>query len=144
MKSLVFVSLILFLLTDRLLKQLAIADIVSSSWFTLFHNEGIVFSFLPASRFFLTISILVTFWLIYQAITLKKTSIPIIFAYWLIIIGAISNIYDRIVYDSVIDYFIVFDRLFFNLADVYIIVGVMTFIYMRFKHQSVDKHVLLG
>jgi signal peptidase II len=48
----------------------------------------------------------------------------------LILIGALSNIFDRILYSCIIDFipFPFFNKLYFNISDVYISTGIITLI----------------
>ena len=55
----------------------------------------------------------------------------------LIIIGALGNLYDRLVHGYVIDYLIFFGRSAINLSDLVIIAGVVWFLIARFQpHQK--------
>jgi len=63
-------------------------------------------------------------------------------AFSLIILGALSNLIDRIIFGYVIDYINLFIWPVFNLADCMIVVGVLTYILSEFKlkkNQNITK-----
>lgn len=116
-------------LLDRITKSLA----VKTPFTTLHINEDLVFSLPVPSLLLMTIVtifaamvVLVCIWLLY---TRKNTlNIYQITSLLLIIIGASSNIYDRIVYGGVID-FIPGIYSVFNVSDIYVVVGVLLMIF---------------
>ena len=111
--------LFLFLL-DRLIKMYA----VKSGEFIL--NKGLalgLFSDLNLTGFLYTgvlISISLFYW--HSFYREKKH----IFAFSMIISGAVSNLIDRFLYNGVVDYLIIWKIPAFNLADCFIVVGVLT------------------
>ena len=106
-----------------------------------FQNTGAAFSFLSDQggwqRYFLiAISLLAVLyipWLINQ----YKKNILIVIGLFLILGGAIGNLYDRISYGYVIDFiYLHFAEFYwpaFNVADSAISIGVLLFIYGSFK-----------
>ena len=88
-------------------------------------NQGILFGFVTniyLVGILLIIGSSILGYLIYRS---KQIDIALI----LILSGAISNIVDRFVYKGVIDYIHISFWSDFNLADIYIVVGVIIYIY---------------
>jgi signal peptidase II len=113
----------------------------------LIWNEGIAFGLLSFnSRFFynslsilILVIILIVLYMITQSNGLKKYSIILIFS------GALGNFYDRIFYQAVpdfIDFHINnFHWFIFNLADIYITLGVLFMIVLEiFDKNNYEKN----
>lgn len=84
-------------------------------------NNGISFSLAasPFIIFFITLLSLLFFAYMYRKNIFPRLSLVFLFA------GTLWNLYDRIVYDGVRD-FLIFPQLFiFNLADVFLFVGIV-------------------
>ncbi len=117
---------IVLVLLDRITKVLAVKTPFSS----LMVNENLAFS-LPLSTKLLTtgtivLSIIIVLFCIWLIYTHKNTyTVGKITSLGLIIIGATSNIYDRIAYGGVIDFINIGLYFVFNVADVYIVIGVI-------------------
>lgn len=116
--------------TDRLTKNFFITnpDYFRDFWFFSFNyslNPNIAFS-LPLPRvliFIFTVSILLyLFFLIIKSFK-QSTTRPMLFLV-LIIIGAVSNFWDRLKFGGVIDFIDVPYFTVFNLSDTYIFIGV--------------------
>lgn len=114
---------------DRALKALALGG-TSAGWsskaeFTLFLNTGIAFSIpVPATIFWpaavLALGVLAwTYVRAFRSAPLTAALVAFIAA------GAISNLYDRIVYDATVDYLLFFGRSAVNLADGMIVGGLV-------------------
>jgi len=97
----------------------------------LIWNTGIGFGFLSTDSYLLYHSVtfligLVVLILIYVAVKLRKTS-KLIFS--VIIAGALGNFYDRLIYNAVPDFidlhFNSFHWFTFNVADIFITIGVV-------------------
>lgn len=71
--------------------------------------------------FFISLTLLIILALLAKNYLTRNTFL--IFSFSLILIGAISNLIDRLLYGYVIDFLSFFDYSIFNLADVYIFVG---------------------
>jgi signal peptidase II len=129
---------LLLVLLDRLLKILAISEWSSyalhlKSWliFGLERNFGIAWGIGSSSEPYMQTAIIICMSLVLVAVAYKGT------LEWcagnttqsemLILIGGISNLIDRIQYGSVVDFIQIFVGNYrlsvFNLADVYIVVG---------------------
>lgn len=91
-------------------------------------NSGIAFSIpLPKLALLISISIIVIF-LVYYLWKTKLTKFAE-FSLILITAGAIGNLIDRFVNDSVIDFLSFWSFPIFNLADTFISVGVVLYLY---------------
>lgn len=130
----IFLAVIFFAVLDRLLKALAAAgwrvDLFGQVLkFNLVKNYYIAFS-LPLAGFWLNAAILaVILLLVYYLIASWRQGKRMVTLCWLaVILGAASNLYDRLKYGYVIDYLDLKYFTVFNLADVMIVVGVILLI----------------
>ena len=101
----------------------------------LIWNDGIAFGLLSSTENYLynlisliiIIIILILFYLIYKSKKFKK------FSYILVTGGALGNVFDRVFYKSVPDFIDVhfngFHWFIFNIADIFITIGVICLIY---------------
>tara|TARA_B100001175_G_C19248790_1_gene513653 strand:- start:105 stop:593 length:489 start_codon:yes stop_codon:yes gene_type:complete len=136
--------LLIVITTDQVSKLIAyqslflknqIFEINSFISFIPVWNDGISFGMfqnlgLPGRYFFTIIAFLISFWLIWYSRKLPKMSA---IGYILIAGGAIGNALDRIIHGKVVD-FIDFHYLnwhwpTFNIADSFIFIGVVLFLY---------------
>ena len=147
----------LIFISDRLLKFYIINEsaknlgnfILETNYLNirLIWNEGIAFGLLSFnSRFFynslsilILVIILIVLYMITQSNGLKKYSLILIFS------GALGNFYDRIFYQAVpdfIDFHINnFHWFIFNLADIYITLGVLFMIVLEiFDKNNYEKN----
>lgn len=120
-------------LVDRLTKWLA-ARIPEGGVFLfsekfaglrLYQNFNLIFNIgLPPVLMYGLIAVIlaVLFWFLIKSYS--ESNFFFIFFLSLIIIGAVSNLFDRIYFGSVIDFISFFDYSIFNLSDVYIVSGV--------------------
>ena len=133
MASIILVA-IFFLVLDRFLKFLAVENFINKQvnllgsifTFNFTPNYNIAFS-LPVSGAWLNFAVgliilVLIFWLIFL---IKKQDLPRAICLAFIILGAVSNLADRINYGFVIDYFDLKYFTVFNLADVMIAGGVI-------------------
>ena len=137
---------ILFLFFDRLLKSVAVRGLANSKnlikdffTFTFTPNYNIAFS-LPLSGIWLNILILVIIiGLLYYFIYLFDKSNKNAYYIGFVLLGAISNFYDRVVYGFVIDYFDLKYFTVFNFADIMIVVGCLLVLKNEFKKNEFRK-----
>ena len=111
-----------------------------NSFFDLVYvqNYGVSFGMLSGTvshLFLIFIALLVVFLIIYLMFISNKRLEKI--AYFIIIIGAISNILDRLINTFVVDFISIHYSNFywpaFNLADIYITIGIIMLIVSFFK-----------
>ena len=129
----VFSIALVLLVVDRWLKSLAVSGVTSQLWFgqfILFRNYGIIFSWpLPniVAIVLMFVALAVVGWLLVQS--RRRSDIPKIFATSLMVVGAISNIYDRLAFGYIIDWAYL-GRWWpvFNIADVCITVGLVLYL----------------
>lgn len=130
-----YLGLLSLLILDRFLKVFFLKTLSSQDGvFALYINKNIAFSLpVPAPilypLLFLIFFVLILFW--YRDFRAEK---KYFWPYSLIIIGAASNIWDRLQYGGVVDYFNVPFFTVFNLSDVYIFLGVCYFLFRQLKY----------
>lgn len=119
---------IILIIIDRLFKLLALKLPAEGLFYfnnifglKLYLNKGIAFG-LPLS---LAVSIITSSIIIVVLIYLLSNNRYNAFGLVLIIIGASSNLMDKIKYDNIIDYLTIEHLTVFNLADIYIIIGLI-------------------
>jgi len=143
--NLSLLSILIIFATDRLSKFYVIylsqknfsPEIFKSAYLNiiLIWNDGIAFGLFSLKESFyynlitslIVIIILILFYLIYISKNFKK------FSYILVTGGALGNVFDRIFYKSVPDFFDLhfngFHWFIFNIADIFITIGVICLIY---------------
>lgn len=142
----IFLSAIFFVTIDRLLKSLAISgfflpsieilgDVLKLSFKA---NYNIAFS-LPLSGWWLNLLvILIIVSLLYYLVYLcRQNKYFLAFPLTFIIFGAISNMFDRLKYGFVIDYFDLKFYSVFNTADIMIVFGTILLIFILLR---AEKH----
>jgi signal peptidase II len=136
-----YLTAVFLLVLDRWLKVLALHNFSTSLLgnvlkFNFVKNYYIAFS-LPISGVWLNLLIgLIILVLIYYFIWLfKKPSRLEAGFIFLVILGAISNLFDRVSFGFVVDYFDLSYFTIFNLADVMICLGVLGFIFGIKNHK---------
>lgn len=148
----IFLPIIVFLMVgfvvlDQVIKKIAVfslsaAPIYFNGFFSLeiFKNYGIAFG-LPANPAFFYIIVLLFF--VYLAsgkmLNFQEMEKKEILAVGLILSGALGNLIDRVNYGYVIDFVNIGNIVIFNLADIFILAGVIMLvkkIYDNKKHQS--------
>ncbi len=132
----------LFLILESLIKYIFINKIPAGGFYFLFGliqinfftNTNIAFG-LPLPQFLIIILIIIILiilsYLWYLALWQQKWLRLLAFS--LIIMGALSNLLDRLFFGYVIDYINVFFWPIFNLADCAIVAGVLIYIIGEFK-----------
>ena len=147
-------SIIIFIfLIDRISKLLIIGSpetyeqygisITSFLNFNLIWNEGIAFGLFSFDEkiyynFFTTLIILITFVILWMLLKTKKIER---LAFMMIFGGSLGNIFDRLFYSAVpdfIDFHIKnFHWFIFNVADIFISLGVILLIYLEFFKKDI-------
>ena len=134
-------SLISLFIVDRLTKLYFLKNSsLPGGWgefFSLYFNPDIAFS-IPVSIFIIyPIVILVIVGLIFAWCKKFKQKHILHWPISLILIGAISNLVDRINYGAVIDFISVPYFSVFNLSDVYITAGVIWILYFELFYKKI-------
>ncbi len=105
-----------------------------------FQNSGIAFGFpMPKVIMYLVIFLVLYFLLQKFQQELKNMNFLILFSLMLVIAGAFSNLIDRIYRGFVVDYIHLFNLSVLNLADFYIIIGIIIMIVLEFRKASNKK-----
>ena len=132
MKKYYITTLLLFIL-DRFSKVYFIEKLSLGNFFNLYLNEKIAFS-LPVPFYILyTILFLLIIFLFFICLKYFKKKSILLWPWTFILLGAISNILDRIYYGGVVDFIDIPWFTVFNLSDVYIFIGVIILIFYEFK-----------
>lgn len=143
-----YTIIIFFIASDRLLKFLAKTNYIENGreiigevlTFNFIKNYNIAFS-IPFSGLILNILIIfIILWLIYYFLFLifKDKYINTVFIL-MIILGAASNLYDRLKYGYVIDYLDLSYFTVFNLADAMIVLGIIGLGWLLIKVDKKEK-----
>ena len=118
---------LLFFILDRTLKYLFHNSILTDSClFAYTKNLGIAFG-IPLPNIFLipSIFLVLALLLLYLIKSYQQEKYLTFLSLWLIILGASSNIIDRIKYNFVIDYIDFKFWPIFNIADMLIVIGII-------------------
>lgn len=132
----------LFIIADQFLKFLSQkyfqgGVFILGKFFALdfYQNYGVAFGLrMPAFLFYILITFIIYFILKKFKNEIKTKNFYIILALSFIIIGAISNLADRIFRGYVVDYLYLYPMSYFNLADVAILSGVLMVGWKELKH----------
>lgn len=137
-----FAVAVLFFVADRALKLLALSvgerAPAGPAAFTLFRNTGIAFSIPVPERIFWPVAIAVFCLLVATFANAVRKSGAAAAPVFVILLGAVSNLADRVLYGATIDYFLFFGRSAVNLADGMIVGGVL---YLIFRERRASKKV---
>ena len=137
-KKIIFISIGL-IITDQIIKKIMLnkqIEIIKNIFYLEYlQNNGIVFGIKMNNCLviFLSILIILIFIKIINKYKYLTNSISLIFA------GSISNTIDRIIRGYVVDYINIFYIPIFNLADVFIIIGVLIF-WKKFIFEIINKN----
>lgn len=93
--------------------------------FAIHKNLGVAFNIPFRLEFIILVSILIGLGLIHIAYKNRQSHPQITFACVVIVLGALGNLYDRLVYGFTVDYIILFARSAINLSDLVIMTGVI-------------------
>lgn len=93
--------------------------------FAIHKNWGVAFDIPFRLEFLILVSIVIGLGLLRIAYKNRLAHPDITLATGIIILGALGNLYDRIVYGFTVDYIILFARSAINLSDVVIVLGVV-------------------
>ncbi|HBV57766.1 MAG TPA: signal peptidase II [Candidatus Magasanikbacteria bacterium] len=149
-----FFAAVIFFLLDRYFKIIALQKISTPSGgdffiipqffkFTFFANKAGAFS-LPLNNIFIIITsaVIIFFLIIFARRALLASYWLFLSGLLLVIGGALSNLFDRVAYQFVIDYFHFWPMSYFNLADVMIGVGIIILCWQKFNQRPCSDCVV--
>ncbi len=143
-KNIFYITLILWLILDGITKFAAFSYLkspISIAWdflsFELLFNPGIAFGLTLHHGFLKVLTICLILWIFYYYFTeeREKNSDLVDISFWLILAGAIWNWLERIFRGEVIDFISVQGFSVFNLADSFITIGAIIYIYTLYKNR---------
>lgn len=130
-----YLGLLSLIILDRFLKIFFLKTLSGGDGvFSLYLNKNIAFSLPVPTPVLYPVLFLVFLALIFAWYRDLKSEKKYIWPYALIIIGAASNIWDRLRYGGVVDYFNVPFFTVLNLSDVYIFLGVCYFLLRQVRN----------
>lgn len=111
------------------------------SWisFGLFRNTGIAFSIPVPDMLFWSVALPVFAGLVAVFRNFRKHDPAAASMIFIALAGAVSNLMDRIRHGVTIDYFLLFDFSAINLADVMIVGGIASALFLYGKRGSADR-----
>ncbi|MEI7498049.1 MAG: signal peptidase II [Candidatus Falkowbacteria bacterium] len=124
---------------DRLAKALVLHGVSLNTFFPVISfrlhlNPYLAFSLpLPSFISAVTIALIIIVMILLMLRAIKKNQSIVALVFFIVILGACSNLYDRLIYGGVIDYCNVFNINVFNLADVMILCGIIGLASMKFN-----------
>lgn len=146
MKKKIFIFSLIFFIIDIISKtiikstmNLSSSIMVIPNFFNITYviNDGAAFSILRGELLLLIIIGVILFLMILYYIKKDKLNNYKVFYYSLLIGGLFGNLFDRIVYNGVIDFLdfklFGYDYPIFNLADTFIVIGVILIIIESFR-----------
>jgi len=108
--------------------------------FELHKNAGIIFGYYMNDLLYYVLFSIVAIILFYLLLdSHKKKDLLLLSCLLFIIIGAFSNLLDRLQYGGVVDFINVPFWSIFNLADCYIVVAVIIWLVDLFRHEKISK-----
>lgn len=135
MKKIYFVFGILIIILDQIVKFLMIDKniiiIENVLKFTFTKNYGMAFSIGNGLISIIISSVLIIVLLVF--IIVKRNEIKNFMPYILILSGGFSNLIDRIFRGYVIDYISVFKFAIFNIADSFVVIGILMLVFIYIK-----------
>ncbi|HAU65761.1 MAG: Lipoprotein signal peptidase [Candidatus Uhrbacteria bacterium GW2011_GWF2_39_13] len=106
--------------------------------FAIHQNWGIAFDIPFKLELVILFSVLIGLGLAHAAYKNWKQHPNITVATLMILIGALGNLYDRIVYGFTVDYIILFERSAINLSDIVIVTGVFFLLWLSRRAKNKD------
>lgn len=122
------VFFVLLILIDYYLKNYYFRDII-------FCNTNISLNININIFFYWAIWLIINILLIIQLLKSSTKSILFQFSLIIVIAGSLINIYDRYMFGCIRDYIAFFynNLFFYNIADLYIFIGLITYLYLLFR-----------
>ena len=137
------IGILTLFIIDRIGKWLALHSlpreglflIPQTTGFVLERNQGIAYSISLPPVALLIITVLIILILVFIALrAYRRGEMVVVFTLSMIIVGAFSNLLDRIKYGYVIDYAVLTAWPVFNLADVMIALSAVWLLWIILKH----------
>ncbi len=122
---------------DRITKYLAVNYYIDNNFYSLYVNTEGVFSFGVSNQTMIVVSVIVIFLITVWCLVPFPGERKFSFATTVLLVGALSNLYDRLAYGGVIDFIHIGQTTVINLSDIYIIVPLV------FLVIGVDKYYVL-
>ena len=152
MKKKPYIIAFFFFIIDFISKQVVIhflslnesIEVINNFFYLIYtKNNGAAWSILQDQRILLLIVTVVVLFLINKYMNKEELSKLENFIYGMIIGGIVGNLFDRIVYSSVIDFldFKIFGYNYpiFNLADTFIVIGIILLIIVSIRKEHYEK-----
>lgn len=134
-----YAAAVFFFILDRLFKNLALAHFAravgSPASFILFMNHGVAFSLPVPAVLFWPAAVLALLAIVTYFILSFRQDPAAAAALFFVIVGALSNLIDRLHYNATVDYFLFFQRSAVNIADGMVIGGLL-FLLLRRKNKA--------
>ena len=140
MRKYYLVFFLLFII-DRLSKVYFLKKLSLGSFFNLHLNQNIAFSLTIPFYILYPLLFLLLIFLFFTCLKYYKEKSVLIWPWSLILLGAFSNILDRLYYQAVIDFIVLPYFTVFNLSDLYIFFGVLILIFKEFKFDKKDNSI---
>ncbi|MBP5683628.1 MAG: signal peptidase II [Bacilli bacterium] len=139
-----FVDLISKIIMSKILEVNESIKIIKNFFYiTLAHNSGAAFSILKDQQILLIIITVIALFYIYKYMNKEDMKRLEGFAFSMITGGILGNLFDRIIYNYVIDFldFKIFgyDYPIFNFADTFIVIGVILLVINYFKELRYER-----
>ncbi len=145
----ILLVLVGFFMVDRISKWLALQMLPRDGLFVfsgttgliLERNQGIAYSVPLPKAFLIIVSVILLMVLLAMIIrAYHKKETVLIVALGLIVIGAFSNLLDRLVHGYVVDMIVLTSWPVFNLADLFILGGAIWIIYLFVFKKTLNDH----
>jgi signal peptidase II len=144
---LLWIPIALIVFADEWIKYLALerlpqeGDLLNPGLleFAIHHNYGIAFNIPFKMPIIILFSVCIGIALLHSAWSNRNTYSEISFSALIIVIGALGNLYDRIIYGFTVDYIILFGRSAINISDCVIILGVLLFLLASRKQKKKES-----
>lgn len=120
-------------------KSSLISSVVTQTgddFLSFYLNKNLAFSLPIATWILWPLLLVIVAWLLFFTWQMYRQKQMIFLPLSLIILGAVSNILDRLLYGGVVDFINIWQFPVFNLSDVYITVGVLCLLFFELKKQK--------
>ena len=126
-------------ISNLLIENQSIRVINNFFYITYAKNTGVAFSMLEGNVVFIVVMTVMIMFFLIKYINSKKFNVFESVTYGMIIGGAVGNLFDRLIHSYVIDFFdfyiFGYDAPIFNIADIFIVVGIGLVLVSSFKEE---------